>query len=255
MFKNITVIFFLLCFTSLTYAQEIEGKKEEAQFSALLVNAQYGFQNPIGQLSDRFGRNNIVGLGVDYLPARSNFLFGLDGYYLFGTDVRTDVLSQIRRDEDDAIIGQNQTVATVLLRSRGIFMGGHLGFLFPILKNNPRSGIRVTAGAGFIQYKIRIQDDSESVPQIAGEYVKGYDHLTNGVSFSQFIGYHHLAINKMINFYAGFDINEAIVKNRRDINFNTMMKDEESKFDVRIGFKVGWTLPFYFNRPTEEVYY
>jgi len=227
--------------------------KKQPQQSVLAFNIAYTFQTPSADLAARFGNSYEVDLSSDFIT-KKNFIFGMRGGILAGVVVHEDVLANLR-DPDGFLIGNNQAWASVALRERGWYVGGRVGKLFPIIKKQ-RSGIRVTLGAGLLQHKIRIQDDGQSAPQIACDYIKGYDRLTNGLAFTQFVGYQHLSRNRRINFHAGFEFVEGFTQNRRDYDFDTMMKDETKRVDVLLGFKLAWTLvPIYFGDAPDDIYY
>jgi len=64
-----------------------------------------------------------------------------------------------------------------------------------------------------------------------------------------------LTHNHRINFFAGFDFTEAFTQSRRDINFDTMRKDDENRLDLLVGFRVSWTVPLYLGTKPEEIFY
>ncbi|MCP3928456.1 MAG: hypothetical protein GY705_05075 [Bacteroidetes bacterium] len=223
--------------------------------NALLVKISYGAQRPGGHLSDRFGNNLNVGGGAEWITAKNNFLFGLDGGFLFGNTVKQDVLANLRTEEG-SIISNDRVYANIELRERGIQLGVFVGKLFSLSNKNPRSGIRITVGGGLLQHKIRIQDDPiKTVSQLSGEYKKGYDRLTNGFALTEFIGYQILSANRQINFYAGFEFVQGFTKDRRDWDYYEQQKLEVDRLDQLYGFKVGWILPFYIGQNPEEIYY
>lgn len=220
----------------------------------LLLNLTYNIQFPGGDMKDRYGQNNAAGIGLEFL-SRKNIIYGLSSDFLFGTKVNEDVLAPLR-NTDGTIIGNNRSLSSIKLTERGWNVNLLLGKLWNINKKQSKSGIRTTIGAGILQHKIRIQQDPQSlVPQAEGEYAKGYDRLTNGLAITEFIGYQLVSNNKRINFIAGFEFVQGFTKNRRDINFDTMMKDDDNKFDTLIGIKLGWTLPFQIGISKEEVFY
>ena len=111
-------------------------------------------------------------------------------------------------------------------------------------------------GVGIFQHKIRVQEDPNSfVPIIAGEYKKGWDRLSNGLALRQFVGYQHLSLNGLVNFYAGFEFMQAFTQNRRVQDFKLMTKLDEKRFDLMYGIKVGWTLPFTVGVNANQIYY
>ena len=247
--------YIFLYLISFFFLQDAIGQKEENKSPKyLLFNLQYSLQQPGGDMGDRYGANNAVGLGLEFL-SRGNFIIGLSGDLLFGKTVEEDVLATLR-NSDGSIIGNNRALSAITLRERGINVNLLLGKLWNINKKQPKSGIRTTIGGGILQHKIRIQQDPQSlVPQAEGEYAKGYDRLSNGFALTEFIGYQMVSRNKRLNFIAGFEFVQGFTKNRRAFNFDTMMKDDESKFDTLIGIKFGWTLPFQIGVAKEEVFY
>jgi hypothetical protein len=119
----------------------------------------------------------------------------------------------------------------------------YFGKIFQLSDKHYTSGIKSTFGIGILQHKIRVQDDSRSVTELTGEYLKGYDRLTNGLSLTAFLGYQHLDKNRRMNFLAGFDFSLAFTQNRRDFDFATMQKDNLERVDILAGFKIGWIMP------------
>ncbi len=221
----------------------------------LLINLSYAYQIPGEDMSTRFGSNFNLGLNTEYITTKSNFIFGLEGQFLFGNNVKTDVLASLRTPEG-SIIADDRTIANILLRQRGFYFGGLVGKIFSLSPSNPRSGIRITLGAGLLQHKIRIQDDpSRDVSPLADEYKKGYDRLTNGLALTQFIGYQLLSRNRRVNFYIGLELTEGFTQSRRDFNFDTRDVNTETRFDLLYGIRAGWVVPFYFGDGSDEIYY
>ena len=130
---------------------------------------------------------------------------------------------------------------------------GKIGKLFSMSSVNPNTGFTVLLGAGFLQHKIQIEDLNSTVPQFDGEYRKGYDRLSSGLAFTQFIGYTHLSLNRRINFYIGIEAVQAFTKGRRSTNFNTQTNGTNSRTDILFGPRVGWILPIY-KEPSEGFY-
>jgi len=212
----------------------------------------YGFHLPGGDMKDRFGRNNDVGGALEYMTDKGNWIFGVRGGYLFGKVVKEDVLADFRTT-DGNIIGSSATYANVALLERGIYTNIEFGKLIGLVPGNPRSGLRLTIGMGVLQHKIRLEEDRASfVPQIVNDYAKGYDRLSNGFAITEFIGYQHMANNRLINFFAGFEFIQAFTQNRRDWDFALERKDDKKRKDFLVGFKAGWILPFYISPKASE---
>lgn len=221
----------------------------------LLINLSYAYQIPSADLSSRFGNNFNLGLNTEYITSKSNLIFGLEGSFIFGNQVKTDVIANLRTPEG-WILANDGTVAEILLRQRGFYIGGLVGKIFSLSKSNPRSGIRITLGAGLLQHKIRIQDDpTRDVSALSDVYKEGYDRLTNGLALNQFIGYQLLSQNRRINFYIGLELTEGFTRSRRNFNFDTREAENQNRFDFLYGFRAGWVLPFYFGEGSDEIFY
>lgn len=221
----------------------------------LLPYISYAAHRPGGALADRFGNNFSLGLGVDWLTAKSHWILGLNANFLFGNTVKTDVLSSLRTDAG-FIIGNNRLPADIVLRQRGWLVHLEWGKHIPFTTENPRSGFRITISPGLLQHKIRIQDDpQQAVPQLLGDYKKGYDRLTNGFSLTEFIGYELLSENRRTNFFLGLEFTQAFTQSRRDFDFPTRTKDESKRTDLLYGIRLGWIIPFYVGNAGGDIYY
>ncbi len=216
-------------------------KEARNKGNAFLVNLLFGAHLPGGDLADRFGADGNFGGGLEWIT-KNNFLLGAEGHYLFGNEVKEDPLTILRTPEGH-VIGNDQFVATILLRERGYYIGGLLGKLFTV--GQKRSGIRFTLGAGMLYHKIRVLDDTQSVGALTGDYAKGYDRLTGGIALNQFIGWQHLAANRRAIWFVGLEFNLGFTKNLRDWDFSEMRKIEGNRTALRFGIRIGWTLPFY----------
>ncbi len=247
----ITITFWLVpVLTGTLLAQE--GPRNTG--SAILLHFSYAFQVPGGDMAERFGNNFNLGLGLDYLTRDRSYLLGGEFQFLFGNQVRTDVLEGLRTNEG-FIIGNDRGVADIRLRQRGWYTGAHVGKIIPLSAVNPRSGLRVTLGGGWLQHRIRLQGDPQrSVPQIEGDYQKGYDRLSGGFALRQFIAYQLLDRNGRINFYAGLEFMQGFTRNRRPFNFDTRSQEDQARVDFLIGARIGWILPFYMGNADELSY-
>lgn len=221
----------------------------------LMPYLSYAGHRPGADLADRFGNNFSLGLGLDWLTAKSNWIIGLNANFLFGNSVKSDVLASLRTDAG-FIIGNNRLPADIALRQRGWLLQAEIGKHFPLNAENPRSGIRITISPGLLQHNIRIQDDpQQAVPQLLGDYKKGYDRLTNGFSLTEFIGYQLLSENRRMNFFLGLEFTQAFTQNRRDFDFVTRTKDETRRTDLLYGIRLGWIIPFYVGSAGGDIYY
>ena len=215
-----------------------------------MINGGIAFQIPAGGIAKRFGINSS--LGSDFtLKTRSNFLVGTDVEFIFGNNLNEkDIFKNILTDEG-YLINKDGEYANVILTERGFYFGGKIGKQFPILNKNLNSGVFFTLGSGLLQYKTRIEVESNNAPNILTDYAKGYDRLTNGLAFKEFIGYRFLSSKQTINFYFGFEFYQAFTKNRRSFDFTTMQKDENLYKDYLYSFRFGWIIPIYKRVPQE----
>lgn len=218
------------------------------------LSFEYGGQIPLFDMRDRFGANFNVGSQYEMLHLTNGWLAGIKGYYLFGNDVKEDVLT-ILRTEHGEIIGNDGAPANVFLRQRGFYIGPYIGKLFVLTDKRPHAGIKIVAGAGLLQHHVRIQDDSRSVDQLTGAYRKGYDRLSNGLAGYLFAGYQHLDPNRRINFFAGIDLTLAVTESRRDFDFSLMRRETGSRRDGLLGLRLGWILPVTLGVPAEKIFY
>lgn len=212
---------------------------------AWLIHVGYGWHAPGGDLADRFGNSLSPSLGLDWMQEQSNWLLGIQGTLFFGQNVKEDVLAPLRTT-DGGIIGNDRQFADIQLRQRAYYAGIHMGKLLSLGADNPRSGLRLTFGGGLMAHKIRIQEDpSRQVPQLSGEYQKGYDRFTLGPALRQTVGYQLLSKDGRINLHLSLESLQGFTRNQRPLNFDTRQSVNETRLDLLWGIRANWTLPFY----------
>lgn len=217
------------------------------------ISFNYGLQIPALDMEQRFGVNSAVGLAF-HIKTKSNWTFGAEWSYLFGKQVNEEGLIQNLIVDDGFIIDNEGGLAKVLIQERGSLTTLNAGKIFSLKRSNPNSGIMVKAGVGLMQHRIRLETQENIVTQLEGDYIKGYDRLTNGLVLSQFFGYFHMSDNKLTNFYAGVEFYEGFTQGRRELNFDTQVKDDAPRTDVLYGIRVGWVIHMY-KRTGREFYY
>jgi len=242
-FLQILFVFFTL---------SLPAQKDTA-IAVPLVGINFGAQVPGGDLSSRFGPNLRAGGSLLY-KTRNNWIFGAESFYLFGKNVKEDVLSQLKTKEG-FVIDNEGFPADLRVTQRGFGIYGIVGKIFPIFKDGPNSGLMITIGGGYMQHKVNLYDAQQKIAALKGELKKGYDHLTGGFSTSQFIGYLHLSENRILNFYAGFEFYQVYSQSIRKINYNTGTADVEKRLDLLTGLRFGWILPLYERKPNDSYYY
>lgn len=238
--------------TTVAFCQ-IRGEQADSSLRFPFVSVQYGFQLPGAEMAQRFGFSNAIGGGV-YYKLKRPFLVGLSGYYQFGNQVKERNMLSGLASSQGYIINVDGEEATIVLYQRGFSFSLNGGYLFKVLAPNPNSGILALLGAGMLQHRIRIEDPIKKTPQIADDYQKGYDRMSNGPLFSGFIGYQYFSSYRLLNFFIGVEWAQAFTKNRRSYNFDQHRRDDHLRKDALTTFKFGWNIPLY-KRIAREFYY
>ena len=204
----------------------------------------YAFQLPSGDMEMRFGSNHNVGLSA-LRKTSSNYLFGIEGSFIFGNNVGEYGLLRGLITREGQIIDTEGEMSDIQLFERGytIFLTG--AKIIPVVGPNPNSGMLLKLGGGYMRHKIRIQTQKNEVPQLEGDYLEGYDRLTAGPAGMFFVGYQHFSNNRRINFHFGFEIMLGFTEPLRAYNFDTRTRDEGGRVDMLTGFRAGWTIPIY----------
>jgi hypothetical protein len=242
--KKIALLLFLAfvtCFGQQATAQK--SIKDSALFMPL-ISLSYAGQLAGGDLADRFGANSNIGFHVLF-KTKSNWVFGAEGTFLFSKTVQDLTILDGLKTESGNIITTDGEYASINAFERGFTSSLNVGKIFPIFGPNPNSGLMVKAGVGMIQHKIKYEVDANNVPQLNGEYRKGYDRLTGGLLLSQFIGYQHLGNRRFINFFVGFEFHQGFTKSLRSWDFDLIAADQTDRLDLLYSFRVGWTTPIY----------
>jgi hypothetical protein len=215
--------------------------------------AAYSVQFPGGDLSQRFGINSSIGGGMMF-KTKSNWLFGVEGNFLFGGSVKNqDSMLRNISTPDGFIIDANGYYADVIFYERGYSFYAKFGKLIPVFSPNPNSGLTFMAGAGYIQNKIRIHNPNNTAPQIYGDYKKGYDHLNSGIAANGSVGYTYISNNRLLNFYGGFEFIQSWTQSRREYDFELRIKDATRYSSQYYGIKLVWMIPLY--KRTPKAYY
>ncbi len=219
-----------------------------------MFSFSYAFQIPQKDMAIRFGTNSNVGVGYT-LKTKKGWLVGLEAEYLFSGNINEDSILDGLRTSNGNILNEYGEYANIILSERGYYAGIKVGKVIPVLQLSPNSGVFLTGSVGFLEHKIRIENQGNISPQVTGEYAKGYDRLTNGLAIKEFIGYLYIGENQYTNFYAGFEFYQSWTQNRRSFNFDTMEQDLSERNDNFVSFRVGWVIPLYRQIPDEYFTY
>lgn len=253
------IIFFSLALCILPAKAQKSISDSTISFSS--IDLAYGAYLPAGDFADRFGFTNIIGGEFTY-KFDNNIYLNTGLKFLFGSEVRERVASNVTIEQEDGngnssivAIGSDGLLKAINFYQRGFVVPFKVGKIFPIIGPNPNSGIYVEAGGQFIQHRVFIEVVGGGVPNLEGDFIKGFDRLTNGFGLAQGLGYRHVSDNRLINFFAGIDINQSFTQNRRSINYDTGMADNSTRLDLLFGFKVGWSFLIYKQAPDKYYIY
>lgn len=243
----------LLSFLSATslIAQEENDRRDRNERKIFGLGFSYGYNVPAADMADRFGGIFSLGFDAEWITAKNSIIFGWQTRYLFGGNVKEDVLAHLRTD-NGSILNINNLTSTLTFSTRGLYTGLTIGKIFSFL-NNTKSGIKVSLTAGMLEHHIKISENSSALPQIWGPYHKGYDRKTMGVAFQQFIGYQHMGTDNLMNVFAGLEFTQGFGKNVRPVNFDTQTIDNTSRTDLMISLRAGFILPLYSDKLGENV--
>jgi hypothetical protein len=204
---------------------------------------------PAGELAERFGIGHKMGVGYTF-KSKKNWLISAEAGSLFGAPVKENPLDSIASSTGFIINGEG-FMEIIQLQQRGFSASVQAGILIPAEKINPNSGFVAMIGAGFIQHRIHFNYSGGYVFQLDGEYLKGYDRLTNGATLNQTIGFLHLDNKNRVNFLLGLDLVQGFTQNRRSWNFDTMERDDRKRLDLQFGLRISWVFPVFDRNPSK----
>lgn len=247
--------FFLVLVLVALYGQSMAQRNvRDSTLSFVSLGANIGFQYPFADLAKRFGYGGLVG-GQLMWKTKSNFTFDVNYGFLFGNRVKEDTILKPIMTSQNYVISREGEPVDVFLSERGFLIYGRVGRIFRIGNANINSGLHVNIGAGFLQHKIKITEASQKAPQLLGDYLKGYDRLSNGIMVTQAIGYSHFSDYKLINYYIGVEFYEGITQNRRTVNFDTGKPENNQRLDLFGNVVFRWYFPVYKRQPQDFYFY
>jgi hypothetical protein len=243
---------FLIVFCLFGLQMKAQLNLNDSSVAASIIQVDLGIGMPAADMADRFGVHALVGGGYQYKTA-GNWLYGVNGAFIYGSIVREDSILDNLRNEAGFIIGLDGLQYDPILWESGMNFKVEVGKITDIWAINPNSGLAFTGGLGFLQHRIWIYIDEAAVPQLTEEYRKGYDRMSNGLMLTQYVGYYLFSNKYFINFRGGIEVMEAFTQNRRSLNYDTGLKDETPRFDMLFNLKLTWNLPV-FEQPRSKYY-
>jgi hypothetical protein len=247
------LVVFVVFMLSFHIANGQSSPRRDSITQCFMFAGDYALYSPGGDLADRMGLHSGAGLSIHY-KSRNAWLFSANWKYLFGDQLRERGVLDSISTSNGFVIDKEGKMADIRMYPRGFNLYFSVGRIFTnILSPNPNSGPFISAGAGYMQHKIRIYDNGGRTPQLQGDYLKGYDRLTSGLMINQFVGFWFMSKSRFTNFYAGFEFNQAFTKSRRSWNYDLMQADTSQRIELQYGFRVGWNILL--NRTGNQQYY
>ncbi len=259
------LLFFIAVIVGMTIQAQVNVN--DSVIRAFIPTISYAFQLPGGDVADRYGNNSTIGGGVMFKTSK-NLLFSFDANFIFGNKIHNaDTILWMVETQSGHIIDGNGTFALYALYERGYSFNFRMGKIFNVLSPNPNSGLLIMGGIGFLAHRMKIDNQHQTAPHISNDYAKGYDRLTGGFTFSEFVGYFFMGKKRVANFYAGFEFYQAFTSSMRDRVFDQVVynndtdsydivgQDNNNYIDLFFGIKIGWMIPIYTRAPDKYYYY
>jgi hypothetical protein len=222
---------------------------------AWLVEASGAMSLPGGHMAERFGMNGLAGLGLAWKSGR-NEVFDIEGRLLFGGKIKEDTVLRHITTDSGYVIGLDGLLYEPFVYERGFILSAGFGKIIPVSARYPNAGIFLGLRAIFLQHKILFSlRPEENFPQLDSEMRKGYDRMTNGLGLSEEVGWHHMSRSGLINFRVALELTQALTRNRRAVNFDTMLPDIQRRLDLLYSLKVTWMLPIWVRSKDEVIRY
>jgi hypothetical protein len=238
MFKHLTLVFLFFYVLNVRAQMQAPELDKNAIRNTGLIGLSYGRHIPLGDMGKRFGGSNTLGLYGAYKFGKNWIVSGNVATH-FSSSVKENGLLDSLTGTYGELIDVNGNFAEVRLYQRGYLWHVDFGKLFPTSNLNLNSGIMFTVGGGMMEHKIRMYFQRNVLPQLEGDYTKGYDRLSNGFLVRSFLGYQRIDPEQSLNFFAGIEYIHGFTKNRRAINFDTRMSETRLRNDILLGIKLG----------------
>ena len=263
--KTILFVSLFLLLSSTSNGQGTTKDNTISQFPIIGISLGYTF--PKGDMGKNF--SPYVQAGGNFLfKTNKNWVFGAEGNFISGNDnlkddARREILKGLYNSqgfvpgsgEIQNNINQFNLDAGVTAHNRGFNILLKGGKIFPINKSNPNSGIFLMGGAGITQSKIIYKATAGEIPQLIGDYARGYDRKNRGFQLTEFVGYWHMVnSSRYLNFYIGVEFGQSWSNSLREYQFDLKAKDTKTYFDNTYTLKAGWMIPLG-SKKTNEFYF
>ena len=244
--------------TAHLHAQETEKtsrKQTDSSTFNVYLSAAYAYNFPFLDWAKMFKGHSSISANLG-LKTVSNWTFDVNYSYFFKNAVRDPayVLGNLI-NSSGLIISSSGVSTSVSAEQRGWSITFNTGKIFPVLPHNKNSGIWLKVSAGYMEYKYKLGNLENDVPQLAKDYVKLYDNKSRAFVCSQFFGFFYMSRFRMLNFYGGVEVSEIWGKSIRGFFMPLNGPDLNTKFGLQVGLKFGWLIPLYEKRKISKVYY
>ena len=240
--KNICIVVILLFFFNSNAQDNVQ--------SAFAFN--YNYQSPIGRLANNFSNNSTIGTSY-FFEISNNMIFGIEGNYMFGNDIKDSTIFDNISTSTGAIIGADGHYANIKLMQRGFDSYIFTGYAFHFSERT-LSGIYISQGIGYLQHQIFIDTKNQNIPQLNENMKRGYDRFSNGVSAKLSVDYKYYHKTGRLQISSGINYTSAYTKNQRVYDFaNNEYYSSKRTCDQLLGFKFEIIIPI--QRKNEEEFH
>jgi hypothetical protein len=246
------VKYFLLSVFLLFSSVKDYAQQKDSASSGFMFEASYSGQFPGGELGQLFGFNSNVEGGI-YYKTETNWIYGASFAYFFGNQLRDEGILDSLATSNSNLIANDGNYPGISYFEKGFDIQLTVGKLFPISLNR-NSGILVTFSAGYFQYHVDIEANTDWTPQVTGDYLQGYQHLTAGVCATEFIGYQYISKRQFLAVFGGFEFTEAMAK-ALQFDFESETKNPNYKYSMLSGIRIGWILPILHDNTKRLTFY
>ena len=207
---------------------------------------------PLADMGKDYGFSPSVGMGM-HLKTTTNRTFSASFHYFLGNTVHekgTDLFGDIYTT--NGFIDVNGALSFEQYFLRGMQIHALTGKMISIGHTKKAAHtLWLQAGLGFLWYKTLVTNPENRIPVLTDEFLKGFDKLRSGLSFSQSIGY-FIRSRKNVGsrLYIGAEIIEGITQNRRNYSYKTNQPLEN---DTRVDILLGFTLSYFISLRSHKV--
>ena len=245
MIRNVVSIFLCLLLSESGISQSIKENALDFGFS-------FGFETPLADLKDRFGTMYGGDFSLNYYTGSKGSQFGIKLGFLTSDAVREDVFAPYRTEKGQ-LLSQDGVPTAVNSRMAASYVGVDFNQNLMNLGKNEHAKVFIGLGTGFMQHKIRFIEFTQTVPLAVENYAKGHDRNSRGLYIEEQLG---IKVRKNQKKY---DLSlfsfQGFLKPVRAIQFDTGIKNTDTRLDVAIGIKFRWYISLSASEKGKDIYY